>query len=360
MFRTLGFIFLLTASAFAAERLFEFTGLREGETPSGFRSVITGKGAPGEWKMVMDDVPLVIAPLSPKAPVSPRRAVLAQLSTDKNESRAPMFILDSETFGDFTFSTRIKVVSGTMEQMAGIAFRIQDERNYYYVRINAKDRNVAFFRYVEGELIGPVSAPANVKLGEWNTLAVEFVASRFRVLLNDKEALPWTEPNYVLFPDGTSKGVFTAGKVGFWTKADSVAHFADARMTYKPREKFASVLVRETMAAHPRLLGLKIFITPGGEQLPRMIASNNEKEIGEVGGDVEKQCIEKGGSYFGRGKELALVTMPLHDRNGDIVGAVRVVMTTFVGQTEKNALARALPIVKSMEGRIVSGKELLE
>jgi hypothetical protein len=55
-----------------------------------------------------------------------------------------------------------------------------------------------------------------------------------------------------------------------------------------------------------------------------------------------------------------LVTMPLHDRNGETVGAVRVAMTTFFGQTEKNALARALPIVKSMESRVVSSKEFLE
>jgi hypothetical protein len=239
-------------------------------------------------------------------------------------------------------------------------FRLQDERNYYYVRLNAKDRNVAFFRYVEGELIGPISAPADVKLGEWAMLTVECQGSKLRVLLNEKEVLPWTEPNYVPFPDGTSKGVFSAGKVAFWTKADSVAHFADAKMTYKPREKFATVLIRDAMAANPRLLGLKIFARRENETIPRIIASNNEKEIGEPGEKVEKDCIEKGGSYFGKGNDLALVTMPLHDRNGDIVGAVRVVMTTFIGQTERNALGRALPIVKSMESRIISAKELLE
>jgi hypothetical protein len=56
---------------------------------------------------------------------------------------------------------------------------------------------------------------------------------------------------------------------------------------------------------------------------------------------------------------MALVTMPLRDRNGETVGAVRLSMTTFLGQTERNALARALPIVKSMEARIISAKELL-
>ena len=37
---------------------------------------------------------------------------------------------------------------------------------------------------------------------------------------------------------------------------------------------------------------------------------------------MEKDCIQKGGSYFGKGKELAVVTMPLHDRNGDTVGTL--------------------------------------
>lgn len=63
---------------------------------------------------------------------------------------------------------------------------------------------------------------------------------------------------------------------------------------------------------------------------------------------------------MGKGKEVMLVTMPLHDRNGETVGAVRVTMTTFFGQTEKNALARALPIVKSMEMRVSSAKELFQ
>ena len=82
--------------------------------------------------------------------------------------------------------------------------------------------------------------------------------------------------------------------------------------------------------------------------------------IGQPGEKVEKDCLEKGGSYFGKGKDSAIVTMPLHDRNGETVGAVRVVMTTFLGQTEKNGLARALMVVKFMEGRVSSAKELLQ
>jgi hypothetical protein len=354
------FLFLTAAVATAAERRFDFSEFRENATPPGFRSSVTGRGQPGDWKIISAEVPPLIELLSAKAPIITRRRVLAQLSQERDETRAPLLIVDSEPFNDFSFSTRFKIVSGEVEQMAGVAFRLQDEKNYYYIRANAKDQNMAFFRYVEGELIGPVSAPADVKKTEWNQLTVECRGNRLRALLNDREVIPWTEPNLVPFPDGSSKGVFSSGKVAFWTKADSVVYFADARIDFTPREMFAQTLVRETMKANPRLVALRIFGLTTNQTGTKIIGSADENEIGQPGDNVEKNCIEKGGSYFGKGKEVAVVTMPLHDRNGETVGAVRVSMTTFFGQTEKNALARALPIVKSMEARVGSAQELMQ
>ena len=362
MFRRLLLLFVGVTCACADERKLDFSAARESETPAGFRSAQTGsgRGPAGQWKIVMEDVPPVVAPLSAKSPVVNRRPVLAQLSTDKDESRSPLFIYEAEPFKDFTVSTRFKIISGTVEQMAGLAFRLQDEKNYYYVRANAKEQNVAFFRYVDGELIGGVSQPAEVKRGEWNLLMVECQGGKLRALLNEREIIPWTEPNLIPFPDGSNKGVFAMGQVAFWTKADSVVYFADTRIDFTPREPFAQTLVRETMRQHPRLRGLKIYGVAGTDPKPHIIASTNEKEIGEAGDALEKDCIEKGGSYFGKGSDVALVTMPLRDRNGETVGAVRVAMTTFFGQTEKNGLARALPIVKSMSERISSAKELAQ
>lgn len=359
MFGRLLSLVLCAAPALAAERTFDFSGFQENQTPTNFLSAVTGKGAPGDWKVLMQDVPPLGLPLSPKAPIITKRAVLAQLSKDRDESRAPLFIFQGESFNDFTFTTRFKIVSGEVEQMAGIAFRIQDEKNYYYIRANAKDQNIAFFRYVEGELIGPVSQPARILTNEWHQLVVECRGNKLRALFDEREAIPWTEPNLIPFPDGTSKGVFSSGRVAFWTKADSVVYFAESRIEFTPREPFAQTLVRETMQRNPRLLGLKIFGVNGKDPSPRIVASTVEKDIGETGEQVEKNCIEKGGAYFGKGKQLAVVTMPLHDRNGETVGAVRVEMTTFFGQTERNGLARALPIVKSMEARITSLKDLV-
>jgi hypothetical protein len=52
--------------------------------------------------------------------------------------------------------------------------------------------------------------------------------------------------------------------------------------------------------------------------------------------------------------------MPLLDRNGDIIAAARVIMKSFPGQTEQNALVRATPIVREMQSRINSLQDLIE
>jgi hypothetical protein len=52
--------------------------------------------------------------------------------------------------------------------------------------------------------------------------------------------------------------------------------------------------------------------------------------------------------------------MPLRDKNGDAMAAVRVVMKSFPGQTEENAIVRATPIVKEIQARANALDDLLD
>ena len=90
----------------------------------------------------------------------------------------------------------------------------------------------------------------------------------------------------------------------------------------------------------------------------RVMASTDNTELGSPGTDVEQQIFEMDTPFFGRLKSGIVVTLPVHDRNGEVVAALRVEMKSFLGQTENNALARALPIVKEMERRIVEARDL--
>lgn len=336
-------------SAAAAERSFDFTAEKENETPRGFRSVVSGAGKPGDWRIVMDEVPSALPPVSPAAPVTNKRAVLAQLSRDVTDEHFPLLISDEESYGDFAATVKVKAVGGGIEQMAGLAFRIQDEKNYYVVRVSAMGNSFRFYKFVNGVRSDPIGPETPIALGVWHEVTVECKGNEIRCLLNGKEAIPPLKDSS-----------FSVGKIGFWTKSDSVSYFTGLKVTYKPRESFARSLLRETKQQFPRVLGLKIFGTPSGQTEPIILASTNEKELGQPGTKTEKDCIDKGAVFYARGREEVQITMPLHDRNGDKVAAVRVILKTFPGEIEKTAINRALPIIKTMEGRVASAKELME
>src|SRR4051812_25778064 len=109
------------ATAFAAERNFDFTQMPLGPAPSNFLSAITGHGAPGAWKIVEND----------------GKRALTQMDLVTTDEHFPVLFLDDEIFADFTVTTHFKIIGGDKEQMAGIAFRATDERSYYVLRVSA-------------------------------------------------------------------------------------------------------------------------------------------------------------------------------------------------------------------------------
>ena len=339
-------LFAAALSANAAEMLFDFTNIAEGKTPAGFRSLLAGSGAAGEWKIVLDEVPPLLAPLTDKAPVVTRRGVLAQINQDPTDERFPMLVCERETFSDFALTTRFKLVGGKTEQMAGIAFRLQDEKNFYVIRASGLGNNVRFYKVVGGERSQPIGPGIPVKAGVWHELKIQCQANQIEAFLDGQPAVPRLTDNS-----------FPAGRIGFWTKSDSLSYFSDTRIVYTPRVALAQVAVQEVCKKNPRLLDLKVYGRgPDGE--PRVIGSKNEKDLNVAGGNSEKDCLASGQIYFGREKTHVSVIMPLRDRNGETIAAVRFTMDTFPGQTEKNALARARPLLKQIQARVQAAEEL--
>ena len=333
----------------AAERAFDFGAMRENQVPSGFRSTVTGEGKPGDWRVVLDEVEPALAPLSPRAPVISKRAVLGQLSQDTTDEHFPLLIYQGETFQDFKFTARFKTVRGVQEQMAGIAFRIQNETNYYVLRASSLGNTFRFYKVVNGERGLPIGVTLPIASGKWHEMGVECNGNEIRCRLDGTQVIPTLTDN-----------TFTSGKVGFWTKSDSVSYFADPKIIYKPREASAQGLVRAMSDKYERLLGIKIYVAEKQGQATRLIASKDANEIGQAGGKPESEVIHQGATYYGKDKQSVSVTMPLRDQNGDIIAAVRFVMKTFPGQTEKNAVERAAPLVREMQRRINTLEDLVE
>jgi Domain of Unknown Function (DUF1080) len=337
----------------AAEKIFDFSdGLtnRPNPWPEGFRAVLGGMGAPGEWKVILEDVPSVLSPLTPNAPSVARRPVLAQLSRDRTDERFPILVYDEETYGDFSLAVRFKMVDGVEEQMAGVAFRLQDERNYYYVRASALGNTLAFFKIVDGVRSLPVAVRIPISKGEWHELTIDCRGSKIRAVLNGKASLPEMDDK-----------TFLSGKIGLWTKSDAVSYFTDLRLNYKPREILAQLLLKDALKKYPRLLGLQIFAPSETNQNQlRVVASKDASEVGQPAPERTDEVMAGKGFLYGKERGSISVVLPLHDWNGDRVAAVKVLMDSFIGQTEKNAVGRAYPIVKSMEARVQSLKDLTQ
>jgi hypothetical protein len=344
-------IFAFAHPALALERQFDFSATPVNQTPSNCVSTVAGAGKPGSWKVILDDFAPALQPLSPNAPAAYKKAVVAQLAEDFGDEHFPMLILGNDNYGDFTFTTKFKIVSGVMEQMAGVAFRMQNEKNYYVVRASALGKNFRFYKVVNGQrgtLIGP---EIDIPKGVWHQLTIECKGNQIRCLLDGNEAIPPLTDNS-----------FSTGRIAFWTKSDSVSYFADTRLTYVQHESFVQELVHDAMLRNSHVLGLKVFMKARNSKDLRLVACDNLKEIGQPGTKTDADVLERGTYYVDKSQKTDAVTttLPLYDRNGEIVAAVRVKMKTFRGQTEENAIIRAMPVVKEMEKQVPAVDDLTD
>jgi hypothetical protein len=338
----------LTAPVFGAEIKIDFSDFATGQTPTGFHSALAGTGQPGEWKVIEDEVPSLFTPLTDKAPAVTRRSVLAQLSQDTADNRFPMLIYDGEMFQDFKFTTRFKIVSGVAEQMAGIVFRFQNASNFYVVRASALGRNLRFYKMVNGQFEDPFTLGTNIAAGVWHTLTVQCEGIQINCRLDDALAMPLQVPN-----------TFATGKIGFWTMSDAVSYFGDTTIDYKPRVPAAQALVNSVMKQQPRILTLRIY-APDGQGGTHIIASNDEKEIGQPGTDAEKAAISDGTVSFGKSPGVVAVTLALRDRNGDPMAAVRVRLKSFPGETQDTAVTRATLLLHQMQAQVTTSEDLTQ
>jgi hypothetical protein len=323
----------------------DFSG--EQSLTNDFVSALAGGGRPGDWKIVTDEMPSAFTPLtSNAAPVMNHISVLSQEDTDPTDERFPMLIYNKETFKDFTVTTHFKIVDGVLEQMAGIVFRFQNESNFYVVRVSALGHNLRFYKVVNGVRGNPVGPPLNISIDAWHSLTVHCEGNRITCYLDDQLMMPSLEDD-----------TFDSGKIGFWTKSDSLTHFGDTTISYTPVVPLAQLVLQSVLEQEPRLLGLRIYALDKTGK-PRVIASKQATEMGLVGTSSEEAAITNGATSFGRGRGTVAVVMPLTDRNGDPVAAVRVQLKSFMGETRDNALMRARLIVNMIQSQILTSQDL--
>jgi len=199
-------LLLATLAAFAEEgamKTWSFQSEKIDDAPAGFSFGKTGKGRPGKW-VVRED---------PGAPGGNR--VLAQIDTDDTDSRFPLAVAAEPQLKDLRLAVHCKPVSGKTDQACGLVFRYQDENNYYVTRANALEDNVRLYHVVAGKRREFAGWNGKVAGQTWHSLAVEARGNRFQVFFDGKPVI-----------DATDDTFKNAGRVGVWTKADSITWFA--------------------------------------------------------------------------------------------------------------------------------------
>jgi hypothetical protein len=189
---------MLLAGAALADTV-NFDNSAVGSSPAGWTCTKTGSGAP-KWTIEKDDT----------APSKPN--VLKQ----SGQATYPVCIKDDTSLKDGFVEVRFKPVSGKEDQAGGLIWRAKDPSNYYIARANALEDNVTIYHTISGRRTEKERASAKVASGQWHSLRVEFQGNHFTVTFDGKKALEWDDST---FQD--------AGKVGVWTKADSVTLFDD-------------------------------------------------------------------------------------------------------------------------------------
>jgi len=337
----------------AAQIEFDFSKDAVGQPPPGFVSLVTGRGEPAQWKVVNVQVPPILAPLEPNAPGNTaQRAVLSVQSFNLDEDHFPVLLYTNEILSDFTLTTRFKLAGGIVEPSAGVVFRAQDQSNYYVVRASAEG-NLLWYRVVGGQSYTGLGIGVKAPMAKdvWRELRIECEGSHIRCYLDGRLAIPPARPGAPTNDLAINDTTFSRGKVGFWTKADSKCYFVDAGVRYTPRVPYVQVVINNIVKEYPRLLGLKVYASKG-PGLPEVVGAMNEHDFGAAGTKTEADVIESGSVYYLKEGRAVEITMPLRDRNGDIVAAIAVKMKTFRGETQATAVARATIVKRALELQI--------
>ena len=190
---------LMVGSLPAVAETITFDQDTAGSAPSGWTAGVTGRGS-HRWTVEAD------------AGASSMPNVLKQ----SGRGDFPWCVKKEPQFADGYVEVKFKPISGKEDEAGGVVWRWKDGDNYYVARANALENNVSLYYTQNGRRITIKYVDAPVAKNQWHTLRAEFAGNRIGVALDGKV--------YIEADDAHIAG---SGRVGVWTKADSVTMFDD-------------------------------------------------------------------------------------------------------------------------------------
>jgi len=174
--------------------------------PARFEVALGGHGEPPDWIVSGTE----------------QTHVLRQASTDTTGIHFPMVLVKDFDGADVVARVRFRYVDGKVDKAGGIVLRYVDAGNYLVARANAAEGDLRIFRVANGTrrtLPGGVVKGATDDTA-WHTLEFRAEGSKLVATLDGKI----TATAYDSW--------FMRGRVGLWTKSDSVTEFDD--LSFEP------------------------------------------------------------------------------------------------------------------------------
>src|SRR5262249_28599439 len=122
-----------------------------------------------------------------------------------------------DDFQNGEISIRFKLIEGTLDQCAGILFNLKPNGDYLTVRFNGKEDNLVLWTFNKGKRSFVKKGTENMPLAmkQWHTMKIAVNGTQLQGFLNGKLLLEYTLAEPV------------TGKIGVWSKTDSVSYFDD-------------------------------------------------------------------------------------------------------------------------------------
>jgi hypothetical protein len=124
---------------------------------------------------------------------------------------------DVDDFRNGEISMRFKLVGGTLDKCAGILFNVKPNGDYLAVRFNGTEDNLVLWKFEQGKRSFVKKGVENVPIAmnTWHDMKIVVNGTQLEGWLDGRKLLDYTLPAPV------------TGKVGLWSKTDSMSEFDD-------------------------------------------------------------------------------------------------------------------------------------
>ena len=128
---------------------------------------------------------------------------------------------DVDNFENGEISVRFQMIGGTLDRCSGIMFNLKPNGDYLTVRYNGTEDNLVLWTFNSGKRSFVKRGSENVplELGTWHEIRIAVHGTQLEGYLDGKHLLDYTLKEPV------------SGKVGLWSKTDSMSEFADFTVT---------------------------------------------------------------------------------------------------------------------------------